>query len=505
MIYFCDMKKRVIWTIAIIMGVSFTVLIFLQFNYFSEIVDMRQRQFDENVKRALYQAAHNIELKETQRTLEQEIAANDKEHSDQREAEAKAHELLSGVHGSPLDSNSYSPNLNLRLGGASQSPSLSEKVRERFLQQKDLLNEIIYATLYKPIDKPLSERINRNELDYALKTELTHNGIDLKKIHYHFQVLTIDGRVVHQCQDFVEDDDDKIYRQEIFPNDMPTQTGFIVVRFPHVGNYIYDSAKFVLPAIVFTFVLLVVFIYTIYTIFRQKRLSEIKNDFINNMTHEFKTPISSISLAAQMLSDKNMPKTEATFDHLSSVIVDETKRLRMQVEKVLQMAMFDRDDVSTFKFQEIESHSIIEEVVSTFRLKASSMGGTISTQLDAEDPIIWGDPMHFTNLIYNLLDNGLKYRRPEVPIALKVMTENRDSKLIIMVEDNGIGIKREDLTRIFERFYRVSTGNRHDVKGVGIGLAYVSSVVKAHKGTIHAESEIGEGTRFVIELPLLDS
>ena len=223
------------------------------------------------------------------------------------------------------------------------------------------------------------------------------------------------------------------------------------------------------------------------------------------MTHEFKTPISSISLAAQMLSDKNMPKTEATFDHLSSVIVDETKRLRMQVEKVLQMAMFDRDDVSTFKFQEIESHSIIEEVVSTFRLKASSMGGTISTQLDAEDPIIWGDPMHFTNLIYNLLDNGLKYRRPEVPIALKVMTENRDSKLIIMVEDNGIGIKREDLTRIFERFYRVSTGNRHDVKGVGIGLAYVSSVVKAHKGTIHAESEIGEGTRFVIELPLLDS
>lgn len=498
------MKKRTIWTIAIVMGTSFAVLIFLQMYYFNEIVEMRQRQFDEGAKRALYQATHSIELKETQRTIEEEIAANDEDNKQQLRIESNAPMLLSGTHGVPLDSAQFAPNLNMRLGNVAPTPSLSEKVRERFRQQKGLLNEIIYSTLYRPNERPLAERINRNELDYALKTELTHNGIDLKKVHYHFQVQTVDGRVVHQCQDYDEGFGDKVYRQEIFPNDPPSQTGFIVLRFPHVGNYIYESAKFVLPAIIFTFVLLVVFIFTIYTIFRQKRLSEIKNDFINNMTHEFKTPISSISLAAQMLADKNLPYSESRFDHLTSVINDETKRLRMQVEKVLQMAMFDRDDVSTFKFQEIETHTIIEEVVSTFRLKASSMGGTITTELEADDPIIWGDPMHFTNLIYNLLDNGLKYRRPEVPVELKIKTENKDSQLIIVIEDNGIGIKKEDLKRIFERFFRVSTGNRHDVKGVGIGLAYVSSVVKAHKGNIHAESEIDQGTQFIIALPLLE-
>lgn len=495
------MKKRTIWTIAGIMGASFAVLIYLQVHYFTQIVEMRQKQFDENVKRALYQVAHTLELKETKSTIEAEIAANESENKEQLRTEIH-HPTIAQDTLLTMDTVASSPNLNTRLGG--EAYSIGEKVRERFLRQKGLLNEVIYSTLYKPLDKPLAARINRNELDYALKTELQHNGIDLKKMEYHFQVLTIDGREVLQCQDYIKNSNDAVYRQEIFPNDLPSQTGFIVVRFSHVGSYIYDSVKFVFPSLIFTFVLLAVFIYTIYTIFRQKRLSEIKNDFINNMTHEFKTPISSISLAAQMLADKNLPRTEERFDHLSGIIVDETKRLRMQVEKVLQMAMFDRDDISTFKFQEIEAHSIIEEVVATFQLKAGSMDGHIAVQLEAEDSIIWGDPMHFTNLIYNLLDNGLKYRRPDTPVRLVVSTENKGNQLLITVADNGIGIRREDLKRIFERFFRVSTGNRHDVKGVGIGLAYVASVVKAHKGTIHAESDFGQGTRFIISIPLLE-
>lgn len=505
-LYFCHMKKRTIWTIAFIMGASFAVLIYLQMHYFTQIVDMRQKQFDENVKRALYQVAHTLELKETQTTIEAEIAANVDEneskgvlYATEADNDALPHDSLLS-----MDTANYTPNLNIRLGGAQSHLSIGEKVRARFLRQKELLNEVIYSTLYKPLDRPLAKRINRNELDYVLKTELQHNGIDLKKMEYHFQVQTIDGRDVLQCQDYAESGNDAVYRQEIFPNDPPAQTGFIVVRFSHVGSYIYDSVKFVLPSLVFTFVLLAVFIYTIYTIFRQKRLSEIKNDFINNMTHEFKTPISSISLAAQMLADHNIPKTPERFDQLSGIIVDETKRLRMQVEKVLQMAMFDRDDISTFKFQEIEAHSIIEEVVSTFQLKADSMDGHISVQLEADDSIIWGDPMHFTNLIYNLLDNGLKYRRPDTAVELTVSTANKGNDLVITVADNGIGIRRDDLKRIFERFFRVSTGNRHDVKGVGIGLAYVASVVKAHKGTIHAESEFGQGTRFIISIPLLE-
>ncbi|MDO5075564.1 MAG: HAMP domain-containing sensor histidine kinase [Bacteroidales bacterium] len=502
------MKKRTIWTIAIVMGISFAVLISLQIYYFTKIVDMRQKQFDENVKRALYQAARAVELNETKATIEAEIAANARRYETTLHAERQSAgpPVRTAQHWQKsMDSLPPALRLDVRLGAQPTAPTISEKVRQRFLHQKDLLNEVIYSSLYRPLDKPLQERINRNSLDAALKTELQHNGIDLRKIHYHFQVFGIDGREVTRCQDFEESFDDAVYKQELFPNDPSSQTGFIMLRFPDVGNYIYESARFVLPAIVFTFVLLGVFVFTIYTIFRQKRLSEIKNDFINNLTHEFKTPISSISLAAQMLSDKSVTKNEQMFAHLSSVIVDETKRLRFQVEKVLQMAMFDRDDAATFKYQEADANSIIEEVVQTFRLKVESAGGSISIHTEAEDPIVYIDTMHFTNLIYNLLDNALKYRRPDTPAQLSVSTSNSSGRLVLRVSDNGIGIKKEDQRRIFDRFYRVSTGNRHDVKGVGIGLAYVWSVVKAHKGTIAVESTYGEGTTFTISIPLIES
>lgn len=501
------MKKRTIWGIAIAMGVSFAVLIFMQMYYFNEIVEMRRTQFDENVKRALYRAVHSLELQETKATIEAEIAADERTHSPQKSREINDGEMtLPHVHAAPLDSERFVKRPNIRLGEMrDNSPRLSEKVRKRFLYQKDLLNEVIYSILYKPLDKPIEKRINRNELDYALKTELQHNGIDLNKMHYHFQVFTVDGREVMRCQDYEEGFGDAVYRQAIFANDPPAQMAIVQVRFPEVGYYIFDSAKFVLPAIVFTFVLLFVFIYTIYTIFRQKRLSEIKNDFINNMTHEFKTPISSISLASQMLADGSVPKTETMLKQLSNVIVDETKRLRFQVEKVLQMAMFDRDDTTTFKFQEADANGIVEDVVSTFRLKVESAGGVIRKSLEAEDPIVLADPMHFTNLIYNLLENALKYRKPEVDVVLLVSTYNEAGKLKITIKDNGIGIKKEDIKRIFERFYRVPTGNVHNVKGAGIGLAYVSSVVRAHNGTIQVDSEYGVGTTFTITIPLLNT
>ncbi|RRD79852.1 sensor histidine kinase [Alloprevotella sp. OH1205_COT-284] len=501
------MKKKTIWGIAIVMGISFTVLIFLQVYYFNEIVEMRRTQFDENVKRALYQAVHSLELQETQATIETEIAAGEENHSKQRHSEMEDEGMaLPHVYAAPLDSESFVRRPNIRIGETrGYTPRLSEKVRKRFLYQKDLLNEVIYSILYKPLDKPIEQRISRNALDYALKTELQHNGIDLKKMHYHFQVFTVDGREVMRCQDYEESFGDAVFRQEIFANDAPAQMGIIQVRFPEVGYYIFESVKFVLPAIIFTFVLLFVFIYTIYTIFRQKRLTEIKNDFINNMTHEFKTPISSISLASQMLADTALPKNEAMLKQLSSVIIDETKRLRFQVEKVLQMAMFDRDDTTTFKFQEADANGIVEEVVSTFRLKVESTGGSIDSYIEAEDPIILADPMHFTNLIYNLLENALKYRKPEVEVKLLVSTFNESGKLKITIKDNGIGIRKEDLKRIFDRFYRVPTGNVHNVKGVGIGLAYVSSVVRAHNGTIHVDSEYGIGTTFTITIPLLEA
>lgn len=277
--------------------------------------------------------------------------------------------------------------------------------------------------------------------------------------------------------------------------------GFVNIFFPTLDNYIFSSVKFMIPSIIFTVVLLITFIFTIYIIFRQKRLTEIKNDFINNMTHEFKTPISTISLAAQMLNDPAVGKSPVMFKHISGVINDETKRLRFQVEKVLQMSMFERQSV-TLKKKEIDAHELINGVVNTFRLKVEKNNGTLEAELNAQDPVIFVDEMHFTNVVFNLLDNAVKYKSPDRDIALKIRTWNESGKLCISIEDNGIGIKKENLKKIFDKFYRVHTGNLHDVKGFGLGLAYVKKIIADHKGSIRAESELNVGTKFIITIPL---
>ena len=227
-----------------------------------------------------------------------------------------------------------------------------------------------------------------------------------------------------------------------------------------------------------------------------------KNDFINNMTHEFKTPISTISLAAQMLNDDSVRKSPAMLQHAASIINDETKRLRFQVEKVLQMSMFDKKK-ATVRLQEIDANSVIYNIINTFKLKVERYGGSIESKLDADDAIVMVDEMHFTNVIFNLLDNAVKYRREDTPLKLNITTRDIDNgRLQITVSDNGIGIKKENLKKIFDRFYRVHTGNRHDVKGFGLGLAYVKKMIEVLGGEIKAESEINVGTKFIIILPL---
>jgi signal transduction histidine kinase len=255
-----------------------------------------------------------------------------------------------------------------------------------------------------------------------------------------------------------------------------------------------------IPSLIFIVVLMVTFMFTLVIVLRQRKVTEIKNDFINNMTHEFKTPISTISLAAQMLNDDSVTKSPAMFKHISGVINDETKRLRFQVEKVLQMSMFERHS-NSMKYKNMDIDELINGVVTTFRLRVGNIGGTLETNFETTDPFAMADEMHFTNVIFNLMDNAVKYKRDDVPLHLKVHTWNAPGKLMISIADNGIGIKKDDLKKVFEKFYRVHTGNRHDVKGFGLGLAYVKKVIMNHKGTIRVESDPSSGTEFIISLP----
>lgn len=514
------MKKSTIWILGVVMALSFLSLLYLQVSYIEEMVKMRRGQFEENVNRSLVQAARNLELVETKKYLEKDVAATERAA---RLSEQLKQQQMNGGGTSLTEHHQFSvtapdgtqissfelktimerpanvPKVIISTGKniPQTSRRLQEILKERYIYQRAMLDEVVYNILRTSSDKPLKERINFKQLDHFLKAELLNNGID---IPYHFSVTDRDGKEVYCCSDYAYDSE-KIYSRLLFENDPPAKMGFVNIFFPTLDNYIFSSVRFMIPSIIFTLVLLVTFIFTIYIIFRQKKLTEIKNDFINNMTHEFKTPISTISLAAQMLNDPAVGKSPAMFKHISGVINDETKRLRFQVEKVLQMSMFERQK-ATLKMKEVDANELINGVINIFRLKVEKYNGTLDAELNAEDPIVYVDEMHFTNVIFNLLDNAVKYKKPEGDLKLKVRTWNESGKLHISIEDNGIGIKKENLKKIFDKFYRVHTGNLHDVKGFGLGLAYVKKIITDHKGTIRAESELNVGTRFIIVLPL---
>ena len=501
------------------MGLSFLSLLYLQISYIEEMVKMRNEQFDESVKRALMAASKDVESAEVARWLREDIS----------EAEKKAWEQSQGTNGGVISTRRIlmtSPDGKIESSlelktfankpavlpramisskhGAKTIPktsrSLTDMIKNRYLYQRALVDDVVFNMLYHASDKPIEDRVNFKNLDQYIKSGLIDNGIG--DFDYHFKVVDSEGREVYRCSDYSDEGSESSYAQPLFLNDPPARMSIVKVHFPGKKDYIFDSVSFMIPSMIFTFVLLITFVFTLYIVFRQKKLTEMKNDFINNMTHEFKTPISTISLAAQMLNDPAVGKSPAMFQHISGVINDETKRLRFQVEKVLQMSMFDRQK-ATLKPKELDANELIKGVVHTFALKVERYNGKIDTELKAADANIFADEMHITNVIFNLMDNAVKYKRPDVDLHLLVKTWNEPGKLMISIQDNGIGIKKENLKKIFEKFYRVHTGNLHDVKGFGLGLAYVKKIITDHKGTIRAESELNVGTKFIIALPLI--
>ena len=252
-------------------------------------------------------------------------------------------------------------------------------------------------------------------------------------------------------------------------------------------------------SLMITIFIIIMFSLTLYIMFKQKRLSEMKNDFVNNMTHELKTPISTISLASQMLSDRSIPDEQKNLGQISRIIQTESRQLGYQVERVLQMAIFDHGELK-LKREQVDLHDIIETVAQNFLLQMDKRGGKLEFLPEADQSLVRGDPMHLTNVVSNLMENAMKYtsRNPEITIS----TLNENNSLVVSVADNGIGISKEDQKRIFDKFYRVPTGNVHNVKGFGLGLSYVKLIVAEHGGSIKIKSEYNRGSRFDIHLPL---
>ncbi len=506
------MKKSIIWLLTIVMSITFGALLYFQIMYLENMVKMREAQFSETVMRCLSATSSYLEKKETLHFLEEDVNIIESNLYGEHPFAIDGENIRYSVE-SP-DSTVTKYTLAVEVDRSQQDPSMlgfqsptgnvsshyrdmQEVIRSQYLYQKGLLNEVILSILRDSGKRSVFERADSTIIRSYLASELANNGLTVPFV---FAITNNKHNIIYASQNYDDSLSKGVYSQVLFPN---TDSQLrLNVQFPDKNNYIFSSIRFIIPSLAFTLILLVIFLYTIILAFRQKKLSEMKTDFINNMTHEFKTPISTISLAAQMLNDDSVRKSSTSLKHLSQVITDESKRLRFQVEKVLQMSMFDNSS-SSLKFTEVDANSIIENVIHTFKIKVEKYGGSITCNLDAENAIVNVDEMHFTNIIYNLLDNAVKYMNEDTEPHLNITTRDIDgSRLEIRVSDNGIGIKREDLKKIFEKFYRVSTGNRHDVKGFGLGLAYVKKMVTIFEGSINVESEPGKGSTFIIELPL---
>jgi len=280
----------------------------------------------------------------------------------------------------------------------------------------------------------------------------------------------------------------------------PDETFTVVI--PNFKKLVYKSLSWsIIMAVFFTIVIITAFYLTVRTMLRQKKLSEIKNDFINNMTHEFKTPIATISLAVDALRNEKVMSDREKMGYFNSIIKEENQRMNRQVETILKASQLEKQEVELLlKPQHV--HEVIKDVADNFTLQLNEKNGKVELDLNAKEDLIEADEVHFSNLVNNLIDNAVKYAKDNVPPEIKISTQSNGKHFIFQIDDNGIGMSKETLKRIFEKFYRAHTGNIHNVKGFGLGLSYVKTMVEAHGGEIKADSVPGRGSTFVIELPL---
>ena len=274
----------------------------------------------------------------------------------------------------------------------------------------------------------------------------------------------------------------------------------LVLIVPNFKDIVFGEMKImIVGAIFFTFVIIAAFYVTLNALIRQKKLSEIKNDFINNMTHEFKTPLATISLAVDAMRNEKVIQDRQKSEYFSGIIKEENKRMNKQVETILQASLLDRQE-QQLNLRPLHAHIVIQEAMENFHLQLEGKGGREECQLNARNDLIEADEVHFTNLITNLIDNAVKYSKEN--LLIRITTHNTSKSLIIRIEDNGIGMSKETQRRIFEKFYRAHTGNLHNVKGFGLGLSYVKTIMEAHRGKIKVDSIVGKGTTFTLEFPL---
>jgi len=376
-----------------------------------------------------------------------------------------------------------------------------QKVKQYFAEEKQN-KEDVFKNLYKEyrdVNVPLNKRVHPQTLDSMLRAELRNLSI-LSNYEYKVTSAKRDSLIFIRASNQTKFLPYNSYETPLFKKDMIRDSGMLTITFPDKNAIILSNMTAMMGLSGGLLLILILsFGYTIHSILMQKKISEMKTDFINNMTHEFKTPVATIMIASEALKDPELKADKTRIDRLANIIYDENVRLGSHIERVLNIAKIDKGDLR-LEQKDVDMNDLLAAIVDSMSLQLQKRNASIELDLKAKHSIVAGDELHLSNVIFNLIDNANKYS-PENP-RIKISTFNTGKNLIIQVSDKGIGMSRDHLSKIFDQFYRIPTGNLHDVKGFGLGLSYVNNIVKRLNGTVRVKSEKDIGSEFEISLPI---
>ena len=507
------MKKKRIYGLIALMSIALLGLVVFQTYWIQETVEANRQRFEQNVYEALNTVVHQLEQKEALLFAYQSFGPSSLRldtsqlYSSRAVRGSQQQSITFDERGRPVRQRiEFRMSVSRPPGSPpviTMRPDIPSGVSERAVQEQMRKLEqkagMFEQALQRLIngDRPLATRINPKQLRSLLNEALADRGITLP-----YQYAVVDTRhdsvLMASTANFFQKYDAEA-EVALFPNDfMPSHT-FLTLEFPDQNWYLLRQIWMtLLSSVVFTGIVVFCFAYAISTIFRQKKLSDMKNDFINNMTHELKTPISTVALAVEALQDEQVAREPSFLKRYLGIIREENMRLGSQVEKVLQIASLDKKDYQ-LKLESVDTHALIHKVADHLSPAIEQRDGTLTLDLKAESPMIEADPHHLANIVTNLVDNANKYS-PEQP-TVTIRTRTASDGIWIEVADQGLGMRKEVTANVFDKFYRAPTGNRHDVKGFGLGLSYVKSMVEAHGGRVSVQSKLGEGSTFRVFLP----
>jgi len=535
---FVDVKRQYFGIISLITGVIVALTI-IQVYWIKNAISLKQEEFKKDVTTVLDQVVLKLERDEALTSVKNHMGKNfvDKLKSNpesiellptsgdkkatirdttitkggelvrQKIIEGSSSDTLTGFYAQhrvvTIDNKSSFtlPGNNRNLFGDSITLEDEAYTNRVLLQKSNFVNEIVMNLFKTSIHVPIEKRVSLKFIDSLIKAELAEEGINTE---YVFTIFNNKDKGLDFKYNTATNYDSTLtqnigFHANIFPNDVLQEGNFLNVFFPRQKRYVISQMWFMLLLSgLLTIIIVYAFYYTISIFLKEKRISEVKNDFINNMTHELKTPISTISLACEALSDNTIIQNESMNTSYINMINQENKRLGKLVENVLQTAIIDRGELK-IESSRINLHDLILKVIHHVEIQVKKKDGQINQLLNAKDVFVNGDQMHLSNVIFNLIDNANKYS-PDEP-KIEIVTQNEDEYIILSIKDQGIGISKENQKKIFEKLYRVPTGNVHNTKGFGLGLSYVKAIIEKHNGQISVFSELGKGSTFRIAIP----